>query len=206
MKVDFPKALKCVKTEVTSVVVELNRLVAHNRAVYQDLYGAIIDDKIHAPVFMTESDGVPDPTIKKTVAVLRAKPTKEAVMTRVGENQKLEPLMDGNGRLIVEKEDGPVVETTPEIEAMIDEIIDEADIQDDFDEYANISEAEARNLIQALARPDSAMIVRILLSIKLIYFLFIIPANAQVMFFDVAQANGKRGGVEATCDGEEEED
>lgn len=157
--VDFPKSLLPVQTAVLTVLVELHRIAMHNRAVFYDLYKAIIEDEISRPVFMNENEGKRDPMVQKTIDILRATASKKLVVVQDAKNEKLEETLDEHGKHIVELEDGPVVETTPEIEAIIDKIMAETEFVDDYDEFANVGERGAVKLLHQLNRHDSAYIV-----------------------------------------------
>lgn len=149
-----------IEEQVLRITVELSRIAVHNRAVFDDIYTAIMNDELAAPKFFKENQNAWDPSVLKAISLLTSQPSEKLVYRKEAINEKLVNEVDERGNLIPENEDLPYTETTPEIEAIIDKIIENTNIEDDFDEYANISEAEAVKLLQQLQRNDPLLIVR----------------------------------------------
>lgn len=80
--VDFPKGIMVIEEQVMGIIVQLSRLVLHNRAVYQDLYFGIIHDQVPVPKFMDENNDEFDPSIVKAMQLLDSEPIDKLVMTK----------------------------------------------------------------------------------------------------------------------------
>jgi len=68
--------LKYVKGECMTLAVEFLRIVMHNRAVYEDVYEALIEGRYPPPKFMEEPDSTPDSRFLEVVKMLRTEPGK----------------------------------------------------------------------------------------------------------------------------------
>jgi hypothetical protein len=157
--IDFPKGLAVVEDHIIRIVVDLSRLAVHNRAVFEDIYTSIMKGEIQSPKFLSQKENEWDPGVLKAIAMLNAEPSVKLVHKRDARNEKISDVLDDLGNLIPQREDLPYAETTPEIEKIIDNILKHTVIQDDYDEFENLTQAEAVKLLAQLRRNDSFAIV-----------------------------------------------